>query len=180
MVSSKKSMAVVSGFLLTAMTLTSGCAREEPPVSTSSSYAADKQAPADVPTSFQDAAGETVQLTHNADGTDTATYADGRSVTFRRDDDGNLSATSGTASLLTGIAAGYLLSQGFSGGAGHYDTATRSYRVTRPYTYQAPQKPEAKRSNAVSAEGGATASRQAASVRSAGGFGGAGARSAAS
>ena len=61
--------------------------------------------------SFTDDNGEDVTVSPNGDGTETATYADGRSVTFQRGDDGSMTAVGGTAALLGGLAAGYLLAR---------------------------------------------------------------------
>ena len=53
-------------------------------------------------------------LIDNGDGTETARYDDGRSVTFQRQEDGSLSYLAGAAGLIAGMAAGYYLFHGFS------------------------------------------------------------------
>ena len=45
-------------------------------------------------------------LIDNGDGTETARYDDGRSVTFQRQEDGSLSYLAGAAGLIAGMAAG--------------------------------------------------------------------------
>lgn len=76
--------------------------------------------------------GKEYTLHKNADGTETATYADGQEVTFQRDDSGNLNAVSGAAGLLAGLAAGYFLFHGFNSPAGSWDSAKNRYSVSEP------------------------------------------------
>lgn len=111
-----KTLAIVAGFTATATTFFfAGCAEET---------ASGEQ------TVLKDDAGETYTLRQNSDGTETADYGDGREVTFRREDDGTLSPISGTAGLLTGLAAGYFLFHGFQLPSGsHFDTNTNRYVV---------------------------------------------------
>lgn len=71
-------------------------------------------------------------LIDNGDGTETARYDDGRSVTFRRQDDGSLDFLSGTAGLIAGMAAGYFLFHGFSRPAGNWDASRNRYTVSEP------------------------------------------------
>lgn len=81
---------------------------------------------------IEDDNGERYQLIENPDGTETARYRDGREVTFKRDDDGNLTFLSGAAGLLSGLAAGYYLHKGLSAPqSGYYDSSSNRY-ISRP------------------------------------------------
>lgn len=81
---------------------------------------------------IEDDNGERYQLIENPDGTETARYRDGREVTFKRDDDGNLTFLSGAAGLLGGLAAGYYLHKGLSAPqSGYYDSSSNRY-ISRP------------------------------------------------
>lgn len=81
---------------------------------------------------IEDDNGERYQLIENPDGTETARYSDGREVTFKRDDDGNLTFLSGAAGLLGGLAAGYYLHKGLSAPQnGYYDSSSNRY-ISRP------------------------------------------------
>lgn len=81
---------------------------------------------------IEDDNGERYQLIENPDGTETARYRDGREVTFKRDDDGNLTFLSGAAGLLGGLAAGYYLHKGLSAPqSGYYDSNSNRY-ISRP------------------------------------------------
>lgn len=81
---------------------------------------------------IEDDNGERYQLIENPDGTETARYRDGREVTFKRDDDGNLTFLSGAAGLLGGLAAGYYLHKGLSAPQnGYYDNSSNRY-ISRP------------------------------------------------
>ena len=71
-------------------------------------------------------------LIDNGDGTETARYDDGRSVTFQRQEDGSLSYLAGAAGLIAGMAAGYYLFHGFSSPAGTWNSATNRYTVSEP------------------------------------------------
>ena len=89
--------------------------------------------------------GQEYTLTQNEDGTETATYEDGRTVTFKRDEDGGLNFLSGSAGLLAGIAAGYYLFHGLSGGGGgYYNASTHRYTTNEPVR---PMKKDEKNSN---------------------------------
>ena len=82
---------------------------------------------------IEDDNGERYQLIENPDGTETARYRDGREVTFKRDDDGNLTFLSGAAGLLGGLAAGYYLHKGLSAPqSGYYDSNSNRYIISRP------------------------------------------------
>lgn len=81
---------------------------------------------------IEDDNGERYQLIENPDGTETARYSDGREVTFKRDDDDNLTFLSGAAGLLGGLAAGYYLHKGLSAPQnGYYDSGSNRY-ISRP------------------------------------------------
>ncbi|MBQ7703806.1 MAG: hypothetical protein IJT73_00010 [Selenomonadaceae bacterium] len=71
-------------------------------------------------------------LIDNGDGTETARYDDGRSVTFRRQEDGSLDYLYGAAGLIAGMAAGYYLFHGFSSPAGTWNAAQNRYTVSEP------------------------------------------------
>lgn len=74
-----------------------------------------------------DDSGKSYTLHKNADGSETARYADGQDVTFRRQDDGSLSFMSGTAGLLAGLAGGYFLFHGLSSMGGMYSPSANAY-----------------------------------------------------
>ena len=81
---------------------------------------------------IEDDNGERYQLIENPDGTETARYQNGKEVTFKRDDDGNLTFLSGAAGLLGGLAAGYYLHKGLSAPQnGYYDSSSNRY-ISRP------------------------------------------------
>ena len=171
--------AILSSFFAIT-TIISGC---------SSSYDED-------PVTFEDDNGEEVTVTKNSDGTETARYANGDEETFRRNDDGSLEHVSGTTGLIAALAAGYLLSRGFSGGEGYYNRSTNRYEVTRPYQrYQSSSsgngrgyvktpdtnpnsKPVSNGNNSYKPSSPSTTTTKPSVSNSAGGFGGAGARSA--
>ena len=85
---------------------------------------------------MKDDSGKEYTLVKNGDGTETAKYDNGESVTFKRDDDGNLNFIAGAAGLLAGIGAGYLLWHGLSSSGAHYDSSTRSYRPSSSVSRQ--------------------------------------------
>lgn len=100
---------------------------------------------------IEDDNGERYQLIENPDGTETARYRDGREVTFKRDDDGNLTFMSGAAGLLGGLAAGYYLHKGLSAPQnGYYDSSSSRY-VSRPL-----RNDDKKNANNSTANAGAT------------------------
>ncbi|SEA14258.1 hypothetical protein [Selenomonas ruminantium] len=70
------------------------------------------------PQTLLDDEGREYTLTQNADGTETATYEDGRSVTVKREENGSLRYISGAEGLIAGLAAGYYMFHGLSGGTG--------------------------------------------------------------
>lgn len=123
--------------------------------------------------------GDSYVLHHNENGTETANYEDGKSVTFKKDDDGNLSPVAGTAGLLGGLAAGYFLFHGYNNNGGYYDNTKNKY-----ISNDKPQKIDRDdRNKQFSSYVPATTAMQAAASSaksSEEGFGSAGARSAAS
>lgn len=79
--------------------------------------------------------GNTYVLHRNEDGTETATYADGRDVTFRRNHDNSLDFISGTAGMLAAMAAGYYLFHGLgcnTGYRGSYNPSAGRYTCSEP------------------------------------------------
>ena len=62
--------------------------------------------------------GREYTLTQNEDGSETATYEDGRSVTIKREENGSLRFLYGSEGLIAGLAAGYYMFHGLSGGEG--------------------------------------------------------------
>lgn len=181
---SKRTTLVLAGFFAAASLLSAGChdlhpdkryfETQDPPAFPPADAASAVPSEQEGPVTFTDQNGEEVTVTPNPDGTETATYADGRSVTFRRADDGSLSVTDGMAPLLGGFAAGYLLARGFSGGTGYYDTERRRYTATTPYVATEPYDSRNAKASAKTAPSNGSAKNAA------GGFGSAGARSAAS
>ena len=63
---------------------------------------------------LKDSQGNRYSLLNHGDGKETALYDDNRSVTFHRDNGGNLVWDAGLASLLPTIAAGYYIFHGFN------------------------------------------------------------------
>lgn len=79
--------------------------------------------------------GNNYVLHRNEDGTETATYADGRDVTFRRNHDNSLDFISGTAGMLAAMAAGYYLFHGLgcnTGYRGSYNPSSGRYTCSEP------------------------------------------------
>ena len=62
--------------------------------------------------------GQEYTLTQNEDGSETAAYEDGRSVTIKREENGSLRFLHGSEGLIAGLAAGYYMFHGLSGGEG--------------------------------------------------------------
>ena len=79
--------------------------------------------------------GNEYTLVDNGDGTETAAYDDGKSVTFQRQEDGSLDYLAGTAGLIAGLAAGYYMFHGFSNtnaNKGTWDAYRNRYTVSEP------------------------------------------------
>lgn len=136
---------------------------------------------------IEDDNGERYQLIENPDGTETARYQNGKEVTFKRDDDGNLTFLSGAAGLLGGLAAGYYLHKGLSAPQnGYYDSSSNRY-ISRPLRNDDDKKrANNSTANATVSSNNSTGSSSVSKVESApktsstsvkSGFGSAGARS---
>ena len=107
-----------------------------------------------------DEAGREYKLHDNGDGTETARYANGDSVTFRRDE-GGLSFLSGTAGLLAGLAAGYFIHRGLSGGhGGYYDANRKRYVASEPVRPLKKEKEDKNSSNYRSSSGSSSSSKK--------------------
>ena len=122
-----------------------------------------------------DDSGAEYTLIDNGDGTETAKYDDGRSVTFKRQEDGTLDYLAGTAGLIAGLAAGYYLFHGFQN-KGTWDSARNKYTINEPLK-------RVDKDKSVGGGGGSSAvnksvSEKASSAKS--GFGSAGVRSSSS
>ena len=124
-----KTKYLVGTFLATAL-LISGCSDSETVEETAPAETAQTQKLAGQ--RLTDDSGVEYTLIDNGDGTETARYDDGRSVTFQRQEDGSLDYLYGAAGLLAGMAAGYYLFHGFSSPAGSWNPATNRYTVSEP------------------------------------------------
>ena len=125
----RKTKYLVGTFLATAL-LISGCSDSENVPNTAPAATSQTQNLAGQ--RLTDDNGVEYTLIDNADGTETARYDDGRSVTFRRQEDGSLDYLYGAAGLIAGMAAGYYLFHGFSRPAGTWNSATNQYTVSEP------------------------------------------------
>ena len=67
--------------------------------------------------------GNKYTLHKNADGSETARYDDGKEVTFKRDEHGNINFLSGAANLLPELLFGYLMFSGGYSPGGTWDSA---------------------------------------------------------
>ena len=81
---------------------------------------------------LKDSQGNRYSLLNHGDGKETALYDDNRSVTFHRDNSGNLVWDAGLAGLLPTIAAGYYMFHGFNPPTARMDGRTMTYRVASP------------------------------------------------
>ena len=124
-----KTKYLVGTFLATAL-LISGCSDSEN-VEEKPAPAENSQAQKLAGQRLTDDNGVEYTLIDNGDGTETARYDDGRSVTFQRQEDGSLDYLYGAAGLLATMAAGYYLFHGFSGG-GTWDSSRNRYTVSEP------------------------------------------------
>ena len=116
---SKETRVLLATFMAVSAGAVAGCSGEE-----SDSLVSDD-------TSYQrlkDDSGKEYTLIKNGDGTETAKYDNGESVTFKRDDDGNLNVVAGAAGLLAGLGAGYFLWHGLNPSGAYFDSSTNSYR----------------------------------------------------
>lgn len=125
-----KTKYLVGTFLATAL-LISGCSDSEN-VEENPAPAENSQAQKLAGQRLTDDNGVEYTLIDNGDGTETARYDDGRSVTFQRQEDGSLDYLYGAAGLLATMAAGYYLFHGFSGGGGTWDASRNRYTVSEP------------------------------------------------
>ena len=126
----RKTKYLVATFLATAL-LTGGCSDSEN-VEENPAPAETSQTQKLAGQRLTDDNGVEYTLIDNGDGTETARYDDGRSVTFRRQEDGSLDYLYGAAGLIAGMAAGYYLFHGFSSPAGTWNSATNRYTVSEP------------------------------------------------
>ena len=126
----RKTKYLVATFLATAL-LTGGCSDSEK-VEENPAPAETSQTQKLAGQRLTDDNGVEYTLIDNGDGTETARYDDGRSVTFRRQEDGSLDYLYGAAGLIAGMAAGYYLFHGFSSPAGTWNSATNRYTVSEP------------------------------------------------
>ena len=178
-----KTKYLVATFLATAL-LISGCSDSEnveenpEPAETSQSQNLAGQR-------LTDDNGMEYTLIDNGDGTETARYDDGRSVTFQRQEDGSLDYLYGVAGLMAGMAAGYYLFHGFSRPAGTWNPATNRYTVSEPLrrddkNTNAAGRTSSSASSANSSNSKVNLSKESTPSSSAkSGFGGAGARTSA-
>ena len=110
---SKSTALILSAFLATSTVMIAGCSQEQ-----NDNYLVDDN-------------GQRYELVQNSDGTETAKYENGESVTFKRQEDGSIDYVSGAAGLLAGMMAGYFLFHGLSPASGsYYDSARNKYVVT--------------------------------------------------
>ena len=82
-------------------------------------------------TELVDDNGNPYTLIKNEDGTETARYEDGKEVTFRRDDEGNMDFVSGNSGLIAALAASYFLFHGMGYPGGYYN-GNSYYSNSRP------------------------------------------------
>ena len=124
MILSNRTSAIVATFTAVATTMAfTGCENAaEEAADTNDNYGE---------TELTDDNGNPYKLIQNADGTETAKYPDGKEVTFKRDEDGNMNFVSGTAGLLAGLAAGYFLFHGMNYNSG-YASGNNYYSNSRP------------------------------------------------
>ena len=79
--------------------------------------------------------GKSYTLINHGDGKETALYDDAeKSVTFHRDEKGNIIWDAGLASLIPTLAVGYYAFHGFSAPMAYMDAPSMTYRVTSPLT----------------------------------------------
>ena len=146
------------------------------------------------PQTLIDDEGDEYTLTQNEDGSETATYADGRTVTIKREENGTLRYLHGTEGLIAGLAAGYYMFHGLSGGAGGYYNAAlgryipngpvqpirdRQYSSTAGSAYRSSSRGSSINTSRSSSKSSSTA-KSSSHSSSKSGFGSAGARSSAS
>lgn len=122
---SKETRVLLATFMAVSAGVVAGCSDENEYEESESSYER-----------LKDDNGKEYTLVKNADGTETAKYDNGESVTFKRDDDGNLAFVAGAAGLLAGVAAGYYMWHGLNPSGGYYDSNTKSYKPSSEVSRQ--------------------------------------------
>ena len=146
---------------------------------------------------LKDKDGNEFLLTKNQDGTETATYDDGRTVSFQRDENNHIHHTGGESSILPMLLGSYFLYHGFGSTTPnqyHYDSNTKTYVSEQPLQ-KMDENERRNRANSflpaaaasyyrntgdISTSSKGAASKSSVSNSAKGGFGGAGARSASS
>ena len=79
--------------------------------------------------------GKSYTLINHGDGKETALYDDAeKSVTFHRDEKGNIIWDAGLASLIPTLAVGYYAFHGFSAPTAYMDAPSMTYRATSSLT----------------------------------------------
>ena len=122
---SRKTAAILAMFMATSTAILAGCSSQDQYYSSDISDAAQVNSDKTI---LRDDDGREYELKKNSDGTETAVYPNGQSVTFRRDDSGNIDYVSGAAGLLGGLVAGYFLFHGLNPPAGsYYNSSTNRY-----------------------------------------------------
>ncbi len=137
---------------------------------------------------LKDSQGNRYSLLNHGDGKETALYDDNRSVTFHRDNSGNLVWDAGLAGLLPTIAAGYYMFHGFNPPTARMDGRTMTYRVASPLKPYEQSIEYTSSGSTIYGYGGGRSfrsyensrSKKASSIGQKSGFGSAGARSSAS
>ena len=80
--------------------------------------------------------GKSYTLINHGDGKETALYDDAeKSVTFHRDEKGDIIWDAGLASLIPTLAVGYYAFHGFSAPTAYMDAPSMTYRATSPLTW---------------------------------------------
>lgn len=167
-----RTAAILTAFATAVCFVSAGCGDEaEEKVSDTESTAENTEALAEeeLPEDQQlaDSNGEFYHLHRNRDGSETATYPDGREVTFCRNPDNSLSVISGAAGLLGAMAAGYYLAHGFSGGAagnfGSYDSNTRKYVPSQTLTRVPKKEKEDKQGGTAAGSAGRSSAKKSSS-----------------
>lgn len=95
--------------------------------------------------------GQRYTLLNHGDGKESALYDQNRSVTFHKDEGGNLVWDAGLAGLLPAMASSYYHFYGFSAPAARMDIASMTYRLTEPLR---PYEAEEQTSSSTSYRGG--------------------------
>lgn len=133
---SKSTSVLLSTFLATSTVMVAGCDFDQ------ESTQASEQSPDE--SMLVDDEGNRYQLIQNDDGTETAVFENGQSVTLQRHEDGSVDYVSGTVGLLAGLLTGYFLFHGLSPAAGgRYDPISSRYvAADRPSSLSASERRE--------------------------------------